>query len=984
VGSARREPPPPGPIAEFFDRLDDLHSKAGRPSTREIAKRAGHNVSHSTVHNIFTGSRVPRWDYLEIIVGVLGGRPRRDEFHALWDAAWMAQSDARMSGDNPADAAQPPGRPAERSRRPVQPAAISKGIRMPPRPSQRIWSNEIPPRNRNFTGRMTELETLGRNLDTQESPCVQVISGMGGVGKTELATEYLHRNIDRYEIIWWIRAEHHDRVRQALVYLGWRLEPGLAGTDSSRDRSIAAALEKLRSEAGPSWLIVYDNVDNPFDLGRYLPASRPGGHIIVTLRQRNWPTSPKADLIEVSPFTEAEAISFLRHRVPSLAAQAGRAALAQEENARRAAEAARLAAELGYLPIAIDHAAAYLTETARSVDEYLARFAQNAHTLVKERHGGSEPHDHVSGTWELSNELLTDDAKHLFNLCAFFSPEPIAAKLFLQDAAGIDEPPGLAEVLSSTPRFRAAESQLHRLSLAKVDAARDVIQMHRVVQAVTQGRLREDHTDQFQAYRAAVDALLAKSNPGNPDHSGSDAVYDLSLQHLESDYRFLHTANPALRDLIIDQVRRLHLRGAHVEAMQFGQDALEVWRERHGEDELKVLTLAVEVAVAMYRGDRIADAHDLIGQIRPFLEPYSEGVGFKVFLLCESIYGAILRARSEFRDALDRDRRLLTNFEIAFGEMHERTLNVRSNVALGYRLLGNFGRALEFDRRTYQDRCEVLGEDDPQTLFSHNAVARDLRGLGKYQESLDIARDVANAFDEAGGRENTQWLTASEQFATALRKAGHHWDALQQREHVLQRYLDYLGDDHIDTLTAATNLINDRRAVGDLTGAEELARETLSRCQEFSTPHDLLCAAQLNLASVLRAMGSTEEALANDRQATNGLMRIYGDLHPFTLAASINYASDLAECGRLGEAIQLGHETLDKCRRSLGDSHPDTLMAAANLSFDEAAAGDGATAEQQLTEILIKYAQTLTLEHPEARAAVQRTRLTAEIEPVPA
>jgi tetratricopeptide (TPR) repeat protein len=947
---------------------------------REIARRAGRgNVSSSTVHNVFSGTRVPRWDYLEIIVIALGGAPGRDEFHALWDAAWVAQDDAGTSY-NPADPVHQSGRHSERTSRP---AVLARRTGMLPRPSQRIWSNEIPPRNLHFTGRVKELETLGRNLDSQQSPHVQVISGPGGVGKTELATEYIHRNIDRYDIVWWIRAEHHDRVREALVSLARRLEPRLVGTDSNRDRTIAAVFEKLQAEPGPSWLLVYDNVANPFDLERYLPASRPEGHIIVTLRQRNWPSSPKADPVEVSPFTEEEAISFLRQRVPSLARQDAPGRAAQEEGARRVDEAARLAAELGYLPIAIDHAAAYLTETARSVDDYLTRFKQNAHSLLKEEHGGSDPHDHVSGTWALSNELLTDDARHLFNLCAFFSPEPIAAKLFLQDMTGIDDPPGLAEFLSSSPRFRAAATQLHRLSLAKVDAARDLIQMHRVVQAVTQGRLREDHIDQYHAYRRAVDALLAKSNPGNPDHSGGDAIYDLSLQHLESDYRFLRTRNPALRDLIIDQVRRLHLRGAHVEAMQFGQDALEVWRERLGEDDLKVLTLAVEVAVAMYRADRTADAHELIGRIQPFLEHYSEGDGFKVSLLCESIYGAILRARNQFREALDRDERLLAKFGIAFGGVHERTLNTRSNVALGYRLLGNFRKALEIDQRTYEDRREVLGANARETLFSHNAVARDLRGLGDYYESLDIARDVANAFDAAGGRENTWWLTASEQFATALRKAGYHWDALQQREHVLQRCRDYLGDDHIDTLTAATNLVNDRRAVNDFTGAEELARETFERCQESSTPHDLLCAAQLNLASVLRAAGSPDEALTNDRQATNGLIRTYGELHPFTLSANINYVTDLAWCGRLGEAIQLGHETFDKCRRSLGDSHPDTLMAAANLSLDEAAAGDGAGAQQRLAEVLGKYAETLTLEHPEARAAAQGTRLTAEIEPVP-
>ena len=56
-------------------------------------------------------------------------------------------------------------------------------------------------------------------------------------------------------------------------------------------------------------------------------------------------------------------------------------------------------------------------------------------------------------------------------------------------------------------------------------------------------------------------------------------------------------------------------------------------------------------------------------------------------------------------------------------------------------------------------------------------------------------------------------------------------------------------------------------------------------------------------------------------------------------------------------------------------------MAAANLSNDEVAAGDEAGGERRLADVLRRYERTLTLEHPEARAATQRTRLTAEIEP---
>jgi hypothetical protein len=137
----------------------------------------------------------------------------------------------------------------------------------------------------------------------------------------------------------------------------------------------------------------------------------------------------------------------------------------------------------------------------------------------------------------------------------------------------------------------------------------------------------------------------------------------------------------------------------------------------------------------------------------------------------------------------------------------------------------------------------------------------------------------------------------------------------------------------------------------------------------------------VNLASVLRVADDPDEARSYDEQARRGLIRIYGDLHPFTLVTNINYASDLAACGRLGEAIHIGHETLAKCRQSLGDKHPDTLIAEANLSADEADAGNQTGAEQRLADVLRRYEETLTLEHPEARAASNWTRLTAEIEP---
>ena len=923
---------------------------------REIATRIGRgNISSSTVHNMFCGPRVPQWNYLRLVVSELHGDTT--EFQELWQAA----------ADNSAASPPGPGSPPHAGQREGLPGAGR---------IQRKWSTAIPLRNLHFTGRTAALGVLRDNLArAREHPLVQVISGAGGTGKTEIAMEYIYRYAEEYEIIWWIDAGRQDRVEDALVDLAQQLELRQMSTGNGREWAVAAILETLASGATPSWLLVFDDAAQPRNMRRFLPTCIRGGHVIITSRLQNWPDYFEADSMEVPAFSEAEAVDFLRRRIPALAASGN---LREDEETRRCAEATRLASALGHLPIAAEHAAAYLVETGESVDEYLARFGENARRLFTE-----QPADlpaEVSATREISTTLLTADAEHLFNLCAFFSPEPIAIELLQRSVDAITEPAGLREVLSSPHRFRAAATQLQRLSLARVDGARDLIQMHRVVQEATKVRLRRHQPETFGAYRAVADILLAESNPGHPDHGADDAGYEMSLPHLEADPSFFHTANPALRQLIIDQVRRLHLRGRHVQAMRFGQAALRVWSERLGPADLQVLTMSVEVAIAQRLDGEIDQASQLTVETLLMLRQ-NFGDEHEVSLLAANLHGADLRTRGAFREALVWDQDLWPKFEHVFGPDHERTLNVRNNLAADYRRLGRFQEALDHDRRTFEDRQRVLGVNDLRTLSSYDAIAFDLRGLGLYHESLDTARKVVAAFTAAGCPENLDWLNARKGFAVALRKAGHHAGALRESEEVVQRYHDYLGPDHTYTLRAATNLINDRRMTGELDRAEELGRDVQGRCQENRFPFEFGYAALVSLASVLRVTGQVEEARRCDLQAMEGLAAIYGDMHPFPLAASINYASDLAASGKLTEAIRLGRDTLARCRRVLGENHPDSLMAAANLAVDEAAAGNEAEAETLLGDAIRGYGETLSAEHPAARAAARRNRLTAEIEP---
>ena len=230
MGAIKREPTPAGPVTELFDRLHAIHLAAGQPSIREIATgigRRGHQPLHHSQH-------VPRSADPEVGLPRAGRRGTARRYGGV--QGLVASGSHRRRGGGGGGGGRSSGGAASNGESALlteksvlvttQPSLPSGATGCAPTPSRRLWSNEIPQRNTHFTGRVTELDALRANLirEDRPHPQAQLISGMGGVGKTEIATEYIHRHRDKYEIIWWIRAEHTDRVRDALVKLGQRLD----------------------------------------------------------------------------------------------------------------------------------------------------------------------------------------------------------------------------------------------------------------------------------------------------------------------------------------------------------------------------------------------------------------------------------------------------------------------------------------------------------------------------------------------------------------------------------------------------------------------------------------------------------------------------------------------------------------------------------------------------------------------------------------
>jgi tetratricopeptide (TPR) repeat protein len=841
-----------------------------------------------------------------------------------------------------------------------------------------IWGREIPFRNPHFTGREQELDMLRASLGATSQAVLghplQPLYGMGGVGKTEIAAEYCHRYSADYDLVWWIRAEQEDTVRDALIALGRRM--GLAEfSDTERDYTAQIVLDVLRTgKIYSRWLLVFDNVIDPEMIRGYIP--RGTGHVIITSRIAQWRRELNSDGIEVGAFKLDESIAFLRSRIPSLV-QTDADADGERE---RLADATRLGEALGFLPLASEHAAAYLIETRIPVSDYLSLYEQNAHELFGYPVDIYYP-EPVATTWSVSLGTISDDAGSLFKLLCFFSPEPISEELIVRPALAGRVPEELRDVVGDLTAFRRAIRELARFSLVKIFGVRNEVQVHRVVQDVTRGKMLREETELVEEYRQVAHELMAASDPGSPDRDANDPQYELSKHHLVSSGA-LESANSQVRALIINQVRRMHLRGGYRESLSLGDLALERWRERFGTDDLQTLMLALEVSVCLFQVGETERAGRLVTDTREHLKR-TYGQEHEVYLMAAVLYTRVQRHLGNYTEALERDLELLPLHEQVLGADHLQTLVLVNNVGVDLRCLGRYSEALPYDERALTERKRMFGESADFTLSSKFAIARDLRKLGRIDESLDLIREVCRLAE----LKNQPWHQSRLQFETdlsvALRWVGLYDEARKIGEHNLDRHRRVLGPMHRQTLLCAINLINARRLTLDLPAAAELGEETLKIWEKITSgrAHPNAQATAVSLAVVLRLLGNPLGASRLDQESLDFYTSRLGPDHPSTTTAMTNLASDLAARGNVQRARELGETAVEIMSRTLGEDHPRTLATASNLVLDRRAGSDEEGAQALYVRTLEAYQRVMPV-HPHALLAEQGGRVDLDVEPM--
>lgn len=757
------------------------------------------------------------------------------------------------------------------------------------------WGNEndipykhIPyARNIFFTGRQDVLEQLYETFERQnrlETCPPQVLTGLAGIGKTHIVTEYAYRYLKKYHTIALLHAN-----TLSVLFSEFASISILLNLPQQREQGPELAIEAVRAwlKKRKYWLLVFDNVDSPQTIEAITEQLLPSpclGHVLFTTRLQA--LGPLVHKLEIAPMKTDEAVYFFLRRSKSVAFSMSLSAISEAQFE----QASAIVQRLGGLPLALDQAAAYVEDTSCSLTEYLDQLVLQPGLLLGKRgqYTGGHP-EPIATTWSISFKALNKRSRtsiELLTFCSFLDPDGIPEELF--PVASEELGPILQSLIDYPLEWHYTLEELLKYSFIQHHHETKTYTIHRLVQVLVREQL-DQQVQRLYAVRTV---------------------------------RAIHRVFPA------EETSSWELCQRYLPQAQLCAE----WITHYQLVFLEAAQLLDRVGYYLYKRGRYAGASSFLHQAHSLKERLAEPEHPETAISLNNL-ALLYQSQGKYEQAEALFQRALMIREQTLGSEHLDTAVSLNNLAEFYAEQGKYEQAEPLFLRALGIRERVLESEHSAIAISLNSLAVLYGNQGKYEQAETFALRALKIKENVLGREHPDVAETLSNLAGFYHTEGRY----EQTEPLYRRALAIfemaLGPEHPNTAISLDNLAGLYVDQGKYEQAELLSQRALMITEKaLGKEHPEVSRCLITLALAYQAQKKYEQAESLYQRTLAIYEKAFGPEHPFT-AGSLSYLAEIyTEQKKYEQAEALSQRALTIKEKTLGPEHPSTATTLYNLA----------------------------------------------------